>query len=151
MNRRKLNSIARDILRSNIYMTLATHDKKPWASPVYYTMDQKGNFYYISPLTSVHTKNILKNGQVSFAIFDSHQKEGTGNGIQGYGNARLLKDTELKKAFKVYRTTFIAMEPKSFTGKALYRFFKIIPRHLYIQDSEAKVDKRIEVFKTEDF
>lgn len=145
MEKDKLSSLAKAILRSNIYMTLATCDKKPWASPVYYAMDRKYNFYYISQLKSVHSKNILKNGYVSFAIFDSHQKEGTGNGVQGYGTARLMKDSELKIAFETYNTTFLAMEPKSFTGKALYRFFKIIPKSIYIQDPKSKIDKRIEI------
>jgi len=44
-------------------------------------------------------KDILRsNIYCTLAIFDSHQKEGAGNGIQGIGKARLLHDREIFKA-----------------------------------------------------
>lgn len=41
------------------------------------------------------------------------------------------------------------MKLESFRGDAPYRFFKLIAEHFYIQDPEAKVDKRIEVYPSE--
>ena len=144
MNHSKL---AKDILQNNIYMTLATASKtgRPWASPVYYCIDRNYNFYYISQLNSRHCRNIFNKPTVAFAIFDSHQKEGTGNGIQGIGKARLLHDREIFKALKWYKTSFVELKPESFTGKAPYRLFKIKPAHFYILDPQAKFDKRIKV------
>lgn len=142
----RLNKIAEDIIKNNIYLTLATSDGTPWAAPVFYAADDKYNFYYISQMDSLHTQQILKNHTVSFAIFDSHQKEGTGNGAQGLGKAYLLKDEELQEAFKWYHTTFVEMKPKFFTGKSPYRFFKIITERFFVLDPEAKVDKRVEVY-----
>ena len=139
--------IAKDILDSNIYMTLATSSNtgRPWAAPVYYCFDKKFNFYFISQLSSRHIRHILNNPTIAFAIYDSHQKEGVGNGVQGIGKARLLHDREIPEALKWYKTSFVESKLESFTGKAPYRLFKIVAKHLYILDPLAKVDKRIEV------
>lgn len=139
-------AIAEDIIRHNIYLTLGTTDgKRPWTAPVYYAVGKNHTLYFISQLDSAHSKDILKNPSVAFSIFDSHQKEGTGNGVQGSGKAYLLEDTEVEEAMTWYRTTFIPMKKESFTGNAPYRFFRIIPDHFYILDPDAPTDKRIEV------
>ena len=145
MTQEKLNQLAKDIIKRNIYLTLATADKEPWAAPVYYAVDDYYNFYFISQMHSRHTGHILKNHRVAFAIFDSHQKEGTGNGVQGEGKAYLLSGGELKEAFKWYKTTYVSMTKESFSGDAPYRFFKIIPEKFYVLDPDAPVDKRIAV------
>lgn len=146
MKKNELKKMAQKIISSNIYLTLATCGKRPWASPVYYCVDKNYNFYYISQLNSLHTKNIFSNRKVSFAIFDSHQKEGGGNGVQVEGIAkRIFQDKEIKKALRWYQTRFIDNKPESFKGKKPYRLFKIIPKHFYILNPEVKVDKRVEV------
>lgn len=142
------NEIARKIISGNIYMTIATTDKKGnvWAAPLFYAIDHEFNFYFISQLNTLHIQHIMENSTVAFAIFDSQQKEGTGNGVQGSGKVHLLDDSQLSEAFKWYKTTFIEMKPESFMGNAPYRFFRLVPEHFYIQDPDARVDKRIEIF-----
>jgi uncharacterized protein YhbP (UPF0306 family) len=141
-----LTKLAKKIIRENIYCSLATTDGvNPWTAPLYYAVDKDYNFYFISQLNSRHTKHILKNPNVAFSIFDSHQPEGTGNGIQASGRVRLLKDEEIPEALKWYQSKFIEMKPESFMGKAPYRFFKIIPKDFYVLDPEAQVDKRVKV------
>lgn len=123
MTQEEFNEIARNIIKSNCYLTLATAlDNEPWVAPLYYDIDEGYNFYYISQLSSKHTLHLLKNPHVAFAIFDSRQKTDTGNGVQGFG--------------KVYQVL----------DKDLGEVFKLIPQKFYILDPEAKVDKRIEVF-----
>lgn len=147
MTQDELNQLAKDIIKGNIYLTLGTATEvAPWVAPVYYAVNDNYAFYFISQMDSLHTENLMDNPNVAFAIFDSHQKEGTGNGVQGSGKAHLLEDSELAEAFKWYKTLFVEMKPESFTGSAPYRFFKIIPDHFYVLDPEAKTDKRIEVF-----
>lgn len=144
-----LVQFAKDIIKNNIYMTLSTtNGETPWAAPLFYAVTDNYIFYFISQMDSLHTRHILKNPEVAFAIFDSHQKEGTGNGVQASGKAYQLPDQELPEAFKWYHTTFVKMTPESFTGIAPYRFFKIVPEKFYMLDPHAKVDKRIEVSLT---
>ena len=147
MKAAKLVEIAKDIIKNNIYLTLSTTDgKKPWATPLYYCADNKYNFYFISQMDSLHTKNILKDPKVAFAIFDSHQKEGTGNGVQASGKAYLLKkEKEIAEALRWFHTNFIEIKKEKVLGNSKYKLFKITPEHFYVLDPEAKVDKRVEV------
>ncbi|MEK7504098.1 MAG: pyridoxamine 5'-phosphate oxidase family protein [Patescibacteria group bacterium] len=142
----KPTETAKVIIKNNIYLSLSTTiNLIPWVAPLYYAVSDNYTFYFISQLDSLHTQHILKNPQIAFAIFDSHQKEGTGNGVQGSGKAYLLKEEELPEAFKWYHTTYIEMKAESFKEPAPYRFFKIIPEHFYVQDPDAPTDKRVEV------
>lgn len=147
MTQEELNEIARNIIKNNCYLTLATTFRnEPWAAPLYYDVDEKYNFYYISQLDSLHIKHILKNPKVAFAIFDSRQKPDTGNGVQGNGKVYEIMDKDLAKAFKLYKSNFIPKKKENFSGKAAYRFFKLISQKFYVLDPEAKVDKRVEAF-----
>lgn len=147
MTQDRLNRIARDIIANNIYLTLATSGNRPWAAPLYYCTDHELHFYFISPANSLHTQHILKNPRVAFAIFDSHQTEGAGNGVQGSGTASLLaRKAEIVEALKYYKTTFIELNPENCKPPAPYRLFKLTPEHLYVLDPEAKTDTRAEVF-----
>ena len=152
MQESKLIKIAKDIIKKNIHLTLATKDQDiPWATPLFYCADDKFNFYFSSQMDSLHVKYLLKNPTVAFAIFDSHQEEGTGNGIQASGKAFLVIDSEIKEVLKWYHTNFFEIGPKTFKGGSLYRLFKIVPDHFYIQNPDSKVDKRIEVRLLERF
>ncbi len=142
----KLKSTVQDIIKSNIYLTLATSDGKPWAAPLFYCTDSAYNFYFISQMDSLHIHHILNNPYVAFAIFDSMAKEGTGTGVQGSGKVSLLESTEeIEIALNYYHTSFISCTPKDFTGDKPYRLFKLTPDTFYTQDPDADVDKRVKV------
>ena len=145
MDQLSLANKAKEIIASNMYLTLATADVDPWAATLFYAVSDSYIFYFISQMHSLHTQHILKNPNVAFSIFDSHQKEGTGNGVQGSGKVYALDEDKLEEAFRWYHTTFIPMKIESFKGEAPYRFFKIVPEKFYILDPDAPTDKRVEV------
>lgn len=145
MDKIDLLKFAKKIIKNNIYLSLGTADGKPWVAPLFYCVDPAFNFYFISQLDSVHTKHLMKNPSVAFAIFDSHQKEGSGNGIQGKGKAYLVGENEIDEALKWYHTSFITLTKESLLGPSPYKLFKLIPEKTYILDPDAMVDKRIEV------
>jgi len=147
MDQSKINRKAKDIIDSNIYLSLATTDKeKPWIAPLYYCKDGRYNFYFISQPSSVHIKHLDHSNEVAFAIFDSHQPEGQGNGVQGYGKVELLEGDAITEGLKYYSTSFIDLKAESLQSPSPYRLYKMTPDKVYILDSEADVDKRIEVF-----
>jgi uncharacterized protein YhbP (UPF0306 family) len=147
MEQHALNQMARDILKQNRYLTLATSDgKRPWAAPVYYTHDDAWHLYFISKPSSVHIQQISKHPIVAFAIFDSHQPEGTGNGIQGVGTVSEVLEHERENALRWYRTSLFPLNKESIIGDAPYRLFKLSPLHLYILNPEATTDERLEVW-----
>lgn len=147
MQQNELNKKAVKILKSNIYLTLATTDGElPWAAPLFYCIDGNSNFYFISQMDSVHIVQILKQPKVAFAIFDSHQPEGEGNGVQGTGTVFLLEGNEVVEGLKHYSTTFIDLKPESLASPSPYRLFKLQTNSFFVLDPEAKTDKRVEVF-----
>lgn len=142
----ELVKTGRGIIKDNLYLTLGTTDGlTPWTAPLLYAISEDFVFYFISQLDLLLTQHLLKNPVVSFAIFDSHQKEGTGNGVQGSGKAYLLPETELVEALKWFHTVVVPMKPESFIPPAPYRFFKLVPEHFYVLDPNAPTDKRVEV------
>lgn len=128
-------------------MTLATVDKNgvPWASPVYYCMDENNNFYFASSPKSRHMKNIESNNAASFAIFDSTAPEGKGCGVQGMGTVKKLNNLELLIGMKYYISTFLKMKPSMYKEKGFYRLYKLTPVKFYVTDNDSDVDKRIQV------
>lgn len=146
MEQEALDRIARDILSKNIYLTLATAGDAPWAAPVYYCLGEGYTLYYSSQMDAVHTKHILANPQVAFAIFDSSAEEGKGNGVQGIGKAYLLQSQdEIESALAYYRSTFVPCAASDFDGSKAYRLFRIVPEKLYVLDPESSVDRRVQV------
>lgn len=140
------STIAQDIVLSNVYLTLATtNGVKPWSSTVFYCVDENYNFYFISKLESKHIQNITKQPSVSFSIFNSHQPEGEGNGVQGSGIVVELEGSELVYGLLHYKTTFIELTPDNLAGEAPYRLFKLITGNWFILNPDAETDERIEV------
>jgi len=147
MKQEELNKKAIDIINTNIYLSLSTTDGSiPWIAPLAYCVDKSFNFYFISQMDSVHITNILKQPKVAFAIFDSHQPEGSGNGVQGDGIVSLLRDNEIIEWLKYYSTSLIDLKPELLVEPAPYRLFKLSVNNFFILDPDAKIDKRIKVF-----
>jgi hypothetical protein len=74
---------AREILSSNLYLTLATADEdgSPWASPVYYASDDYADFYWVSDPEARHSRNLAVRPQASAVVFDSGVAIGTGQAV----------------------------------------------------------------------
>jgi Pyridoxamine 5'-phosphate oxidase len=73
-----LGAIARSIIDSNRYMTLATanEDGLPWASPVWYAPVEYREFLWVSSPGATHSRNLATRPQLAIVIFDSHQAGG---------------------------------------------------------------------------
>lgn len=152
-----LNKLAREIVENNQYMTLGTTDPggSSWVAPVVYARDKNWNLYFISIPDSRHCSNIKLNDKVSAAIFDSHQKVGEGVGIQmeGVAEETSLKDTPLvtkmyfsrKYPYGRNMKSAFSSALKSFLDGKVYRFYKLTPTRVWINDPNADRDVRVEV------
>jgi nitroimidazol reductase NimA-like FMN-containing flavoprotein (pyridoxamine 5'-phosphate oxidase superfamily) len=71
----ELRTIARWIIDSNRYMTIATADETglPWVSPVWYAPVQYRNFLWVSSPQARHSRNLATRPHQAIVIFDSHQ------------------------------------------------------------------------------
>ena len=70
---RDLDDVARDIVDSNVYMTLATADRvgNPWPSPVWYAHADYTDFLWVSRPDARHSRNLAGRPELGIVIFDS--------------------------------------------------------------------------------
>ena len=148
MSQHSHNMLAHNILTNNVYTTLATTDgQMPWASPVFYCLDEEYNFYFVSQANSTHIKNMNHNPVVAFAVFDSAQTEGAGNGVQGVGAVTRLTGSEIQQGLKYYYTSFLRLNPADLNSSEGYSLYKLKPSELYVlHDTEENTDQRKRVF-----
>jgi uncharacterized protein YhbP (UPF0306 family) len=99
-----LASVARDIIDSNAYMTLATADEngRPWASPGWYAAEGYAHFYWVSSPEARHSRNLAARPEVGVVIFDSQAPVGTGQGVYMSAIAEELAGTELDLGIGVF-------------------------------------------------
>jgi nitroimidazol reductase NimA-like FMN-containing flavoprotein (pyridoxamine 5'-phosphate oxidase superfamily) len=73
-----LRAVARSIVDSNRFMTLATADGdgRPWASPVWYAPAEYREFFWVSSPEAMHSRNLAVRPELAIVIFDSHEAGG---------------------------------------------------------------------------
>jgi hypothetical protein len=87
-------ALARQIIDSGRYMTLATADAagQPWASPVWFAPSEDyDEFYWVSRPDAVHSLNIATRPQLSLVIFDSTVAPGEGQAVYVAASASMLE------------------------------------------------------------
>jgi uncharacterized protein YhbP (UPF0306 family) len=148
------NQKARDIIRSNRYMTLATSAHgETWVAPVAYACDEVFNFYWYSEKGAKHSLHILANRIIAVAIFDSQASSDEVDGLQMLGQASEVPADELSTVADLYyQQSFPDPEDRRrwrkplrcFEGEALQRFYRFKPELVYKCDLEnTAVDRRI--------
>jgi hypothetical protein len=101
---RDLAAVARAIIDTNRYMTLATADRegRPWASPVWYAAGNYTEFYWVSAPEATHSRNLATRPQVGIVIFDSGVPAGAGQGVYMSATAEQVPDLDLDLGLAVY-------------------------------------------------
>lgn len=147
--------MAKDIIKDNMYMVVATSDKdgKPWAAPVFYAYDEVYNFYFLSAVDSRHAENIIENPHVSIVIFNSKQILGVSEGIQMEGMAKEVGERGIDEVISLYSDRLFSNSripstegyiPKNYLKPSEFRFFKVEIETAYVTgpDRRVKVDLR---------
>jgi nitroimidazol reductase NimA-like FMN-containing flavoprotein (pyridoxamine 5'-phosphate oxidase superfamily) len=90
-----LGALARSVIDSNRYMTLATADEHgaPWASPVWYAPMEHREFLWVSKPEARHSRNLAVRPELALVIFDSHQAGGW-NALYMTGVAEEIADVD---------------------------------------------------------
>jgi hypothetical protein len=99
-----LDALAREIIDSNMYMTLGTADAtgRPWASPVYFAVDGYADFYWVSSPEATHSRNITARPEIGIVIFDSRAPIGTGQGVYVSAVAEEVTGPDLERGIHVF-------------------------------------------------
>ncbi|GAB2603364.1 pyridoxamine 5'-phosphate oxidase family protein [Kribbella endophytica] len=100
--------IARRIIDTNNYLTLATADRdgRPWASPVCFTADGGLDFYWASRPDSRHSRNLAERPDVGIVIFDSQVPLFEAEAVYLTAYAEQVADAELARCAEIYSSRF---------------------------------------------
>jgi hypothetical protein len=125
-----LVAIARAIIDTNRYMTLATADGEgqPWASPVFYAAANYTEFYWISAPEATHSRNLAQRPQLSIVIFDSGVPAGTGQAVYMSATAEQVAAHDLGPGLAIYPGPADpgsdALTPEQVQAPAPYRLYR---------------------------
>lgn len=97
----KIRELVTSVLEKGFLMSLATVDENgPWVSDVIYVYDDKLNLYWLSEISTRHSKAIKKNQKVAASI-TIWAKQGDDNiGLQLEGKAKKIKRDIFEMAIK---------------------------------------------------
>jgi len=123
-----LDAMARRVIDTNHYMTLATQepDGRPRLSPVYYTAARYRDFYWVSSPDARHSRNVAERPGVQVVIYDSTAAVGAGEAVYLEATARAVADDELAAvAPEAFRTAAGArpFAPEELRGGAPLRLY----------------------------
>lgn len=155
MNQQELETVARTIIDSILYMTLGTSDEhgQPWVSPVYFASTGYKEFYWISSPEARHSQNIAARPQISIVIFDSRASVGYGQAVYMLAVAEQVRTDDFERSLDIYNERFEnpsaygvrEIMPEDVQGAALYRLYRATAREHWVLDPDDHPDHRIAV------
>jgi nitroimidazol reductase NimA-like FMN-containing flavoprotein (pyridoxamine 5'-phosphate oxidase superfamily) len=99
-----LAAVAREIIDSNQYMTLATADAdgRPWASPVWFAHEDYTRFLWVSKPDARHSRNLAARPQAGIVIFDSTVPMGGARAVYLEATAERLEEGDAVRDIAVF-------------------------------------------------
>ncbi|SNY69052.1 pyridoxamine 5'-phosphate oxidase family protein [Paractinoplanes atraurantiacus] len=95
---------ARELLESNLYLTLSTVDTdgRPWASPVYFAPVSEREVLWCSEASARHSVNLTGRPGVSFTVFDSTVEPYHGRAVYADAEAAEVSPGDVGEALARY-------------------------------------------------
>jgi uncharacterized protein YhbP (UPF0306 family) len=130
--------IAKHLIESNEYMTLATADAsgKPWVSTVFFTYDKHFNLYWVSAKDAQHSRNVKVRPQVGIVIFGPVPMADGLDGVYFDAEvAELEAEDELEEAITVLHTRpqvskFTVHTRADVSSPAAWRIYRAAPQEI---------------------
>lgn len=154
------NKKVKEALERTEFLAISTiSDGGSWTNPVAFSYDEKMNLYFISMMSSKHSQNILKNTNVSIAVFKTERFDsGDVMGLQIKGIAQHVTSREdIDSAATYYfrrgssNDEFLKKTAQLGGMSAEWQFFKIRPTEVWCFDSRDFGEERVIVpFETID-
>jgi Pyridoxamine 5'-phosphate oxidase len=97
-------SIAREVIDSNSYMTLGTADAAgtPWVSPVWFATSDYREFFWVSDPDRRHSRNLAERPELSIVIFDSQAPIYTGQAVYMSAVADRPEGSDFDRGLEVF-------------------------------------------------
>jgi nitroimidazol reductase NimA-like FMN-containing flavoprotein (pyridoxamine 5'-phosphate oxidase superfamily) len=148
-----LDTVAREILDTVVYMTLGTADAagRPWVSPVFFAADGYQDLYWISAPQATHSRNLAERPEASIVVFDSQAPVGTGQAVYMAATAAEVAADELERALEVYpgerglRAGARAVTADQVLAPAPYRLYRATVSQHWVLDPDVSPDQRTPV------
>jgi uncharacterized protein YhbP (UPF0306 family) len=104
MKRVDTHSVARRLVASSMYMTIATADPggRPWVSPVWFAPRSQSEFLWVSSPDARHSRNIAARPEIAIVIFDSTVAVGSAEALYLEAVGEQLAGDELDEAIAIY-------------------------------------------------
>ena len=131
---RDLGALAREIIDSNLFMTLATADAegRPWATPVYFTPHEYREFFWMSEPGSRHSRNVAARPEVAIAIFNSQVLPGGARAVYVEAEAiELTDESDYERGVEIYNSRFPDPEKYNLRRFASEEMWPPAPFRLY--------------------
>lgn len=148
MNSEELRTIARGIIDSNRFMTLATADEEgmPWASPVWYAPSRNRDFLWVSSPQTRHSRNLAIRPHLAIVIFDSHEAGGW-KAVYMSAVADELDGVDLDEGIEIFTRRSEAQGLRAWTGEdvrppARHRLYRATASEHFVLDPH---DQRLPV------
>ena len=146
------DDIAREILGARSYVVLATADLDgvPWASPVWFAMDNP-ELYWVSHPGARHSRNIAVRPSIAMVVFDSTVSPGTGQGVYMTATAEQLTDPgDIERGLAVFSRESVRegageLGLDQVTGEARLRLYRASVHEYWILDPDSPFDVRVAV------
>jgi pyridoxine/pyridoxamine 5'-phosphate oxidase len=143
-------AVARRVIESNLYMTLATADGtgSPWASPVWFAHQDYREFIWMSRPDARHSQNLSARPQIGIVIFDSTVSPRRRQAVYVEGVALELSGAARDQRIETYsrRSEAAGLEPlrvSEVTPPAEFRLYCATASECFVLDQT--VDRRIRV------
>jgi hypothetical protein len=138
---------AREIIDSNLYMTLATADVagRPWPTPVYFAPVDYRELVWVSRPGARHSRNLMARPDIGIVVFDSRAPIGCGQAVYMSAVAELVPDVELDRCVDTFSRSSqdrggAAWSRDDVTDTARLHIYRAIATEQWVLDSH---DQRI--------
>jgi len=143
-----LATAAREIIDSNLYVTLATADAegRPWASPVWFAYEGYRDFLWISRPEARHSRNLAARPELALVVFDSTVAPGDAAAVYVEGHGEELEGHELEHAIAIYSrrseaTGLAAWSAADVTAPARQRLYRATASvHFLLGSNDVRVE-----------
>jgi uncharacterized protein YhbP (UPF0306 family) len=135
---------AQQILDQNRYLTLSTcWQQQPWVSPLLFTYDPQGCFYWSSALAARHSQNLLHNPQAAIVLFNSNPPPSAVAGLYFSGVASELPGEQVELVATYFDDRAPLAQPRDrshYQAPSLRRFYQFQPHSAWITGQRLAVD-----------
>jgi pyridoxine/pyridoxamine 5'-phosphate oxidase len=145
-DRQGLGALARSIVDSNLYLTLATADAegRPWASPVWFAHEGYRDFLWVSRPGARHSRNVEIRPEVALVVFDSTAAPGDAAAVYAEGCGE--EGDEVERAIQTYSrrseaTGLAAWGAADVTAPARHRLYRATAsRHFLLGGDDERIE-----------